>query len=258
MTKHICFEAEPYEVAESFGSNQRNRMINRQHVQKLKRAWVNDPEALPPITVNVRTKNVVDGQHRLYAYKELVKEGKLNPDFKIDVKYVDIPIADELDAIIAANITSKSWSLDDFINSYTKMNVESYLRLEEWCKQHPLTCDNGRPKYRYGAAIIKGKRCQNDLKHGIFTITEEDLTRANDVHAEMLEIVELFKLTGKGPWIESLATSWSSIRNLHEFRVWMKELKAKSQKFLNSPKENSKDWDNIFAQIHAAIDKKAA
>lgn len=72
----------------------------------------------------------------------------------------------------------------------------------------------------------------------------------------MLEIVELFDLKGKGQWIESLATSWVAVRNQHDFHSWMKELKAKKQRFLKLPKDNSKDWDSIFGQAHLAIDKK--
>jgi hypothetical protein len=53
-----------------------------------------------------------------------------------------------------------------------------------------------------------------------------------------------------------LATSWIAVREQHDFRTWMKEFKSKKSTFLKMPKDNSKDWDNIFAQAHLGIDKK--
>jgi hypothetical protein len=36
----------------------------------------------------------------------------------------------------------------------------------------------------------------------------------------------------------------------------MAEFKLKKQYFQRLPKDNSSDWENIFAQAHLAIDKK--
>ena len=258
MTKFIKFELVPYSGTRSFGENQENREVNHSHLQKIKKQLINYFEAMPPITINVLTNHIIDGQHRYKAYKELVESGELPMDSKIKVMFVEIPIEEEKQAIIDANTNSKNWTLDDYIKSYAKSGIRSYVELEEWCKAHPLCCDGGKAKFRYGAAIITGKRCSAELKSGNFTFSTEDYRRADEIHAEMLEIVELFDLKGKGNWVESLATSWTAARNQHEFRVWMRELKTKKQKFMRLPKDNSKDWDNIFAQAHLAIDKKAS
>ena len=119
-----------------------------------------------------------------------------------------------------------------------------------------ITTEDGKAKYRYGASIITGKRCQSALKNGVFSFTEEDFNRAEMVHAELLEIIDLFGLKGKGQWLESLAVSWIKVRELHEFRCWIKEFKLKKQKFLKMPKENSFEWDNIFSIANTAINIK--
>lgn len=82
------------------------------------------------------------------------------------------------------------------------------------------------------------------------------IKRADDIHAEMLEIVELLELKGRGMWIESLATSWVAVRTQHNFRTWMKEFQRRKQRFLKMPKDNSRDWNAIFAEAHLEIDKK--
>lgn len=256
MGKFIKFDLVSYEETLAFGINQENRAYNHAHLEKIKKQCIKSLETIPPITINIVTNHIVDGQHRLKAYQNLFENKQIPNDSKIKVMFVEIPVNDEKQEIIDANTNSKNWSLDDYIASYAKAGIACYAMLDEWCKCHPLSSENGKSKFRYGASIITGRRCSSELKNGTFTFLKTDIQRADEVHAEMLEIVDLFGLKGKGAWIESLATSWIEVRNQHDFRSWMKELKAKKQRFLKLPKDNARDWDNIFAQAHLAIDKK--
>lgn len=256
MTKFIGFDLLPYDGTLEFGYNQENRAFNHAHLSKIQKQCLTSLDAMPPITINTITNHIIDGQHRLKAFQNLITEGLIAQNSKIKVMFVEIPIEEEKQAIIDANTNSKNWSLDDYIASYVKAGLVAYVKLDEWCKTKPLASDNGKSRFRYGSAIITGKNCSKELKSGGFSFSEDELERANEVHAEMLEIVELFNLQGKGPWIECLALSWISVRDQHDFRVWIKELKAKKQRFLKLPKVNAKDWNNIFAQAHLAIDKK--
>lgn len=256
MTRFICFDLVSYEDTLKFGKNQENRIVSHSHLSKIKRQCETSFSTMPPITVNVVTNNIIDGQHRTKAYQELVKDGVFSDKQKMKVMFVEIPREEEKQAIIEANTNSKNWSIDDYILSYSKAGIESYVKLNEWCLNHTLSSDEGKAKFRYGAAIITGRRCSSDLKSGDFSFTEEELKRAEDVHAEMFEIVQLFGLKGKGAWIESLACSWVSVRNQHPFKTWFREFKKKKRSFLKLPKDNSKEWDAIFGQAHLAIDKK--
>lgn len=256
MSKFINFGLVSYNDTLEYGKHQENRAYNHSHLEKIKKQCLTSMETMPPITVNVITNHVIDGQHRLKAFQTLVASGELNENTTIKVMFVEIPLEEEKQAIIDANTNSKNWSLDDYISSYAKAGVVAYVKLDEWCKSHPLASDNGKSKFRYGAAIITGKRCASQLKSGEFSFTENDLKRADEIHAEMLEIVEIFGLKGKGNWVECLAISWSEVRTQHDFRTWIKELKLKKGRLLKLPKDNSKDWDTIFAQVHLAIDKK--
>ena len=221
---------------------------------------------MPPITINTVTNHVIDGQHRLKAFQTLVSDGLLPNDAKIKVMYVEIPIEEEKTSIVEANTNSKNWGLDDYISSYAKAGILSYKALEEWCKEHILCYKFTKDKetgeenkiynYRYGAAILTGKRCSAELKSATFTFSESDAALAHEIHAEMLEIIELFGLKGNGSWIEALAVTWHAYRDMHPFKVWMKELKAKKNRFMKMPKENSKEWESIFNTAHGAIDKK--
>lgn len=257
MVKFINFDLVSYDDTKQFGKNQENRAYNHAHLEKIKKQCKVSMEAMPPITINKVTNHIVDGQHRLRAYQSLVENKEIDANTKIKVMYVEIPVEEEKQAIIDANTNSKNWSLDDYIDSYAKAGIVSYVKLKEWCTKHALANDGDKKaRFRYGAAIITGKRCSSELKNGLFSFSPDEIARAEEVHAEMLEIVKTFDLKGKGHWIESLATSWVSVRERHDFRTWLKELKSK-KRFLKCPKDNSKDWDNIFAQAHLAIDKKS-
>ena len=266
MKKFIKFDLVSFEETKNFGKNQENRAINHGHLQKIKTQCMVNPEMIPPITINTVTNHIIDGQHRLKAFQSLVADEALPSDSKIKVMFVEIPVDEEKTAIVEANTNSKNWSLDDYIASYAKAGIASYRALEEWCKEHVLCCKFTKNKetgeqnmvynYRYGAAILTGKRCSKELKSASFTFSDEDVSLAHEVHSEMLEIIGVFGLKGNGPWIEALAVTWHSYRRMHPFNEWLRELKNKKRSLMNMPKDNSKEWQAIFNSVNTAIDKK--
>lgn len=246
------------ETAKCYGKNQENRVISRSHVQKLKREMLKSFALFPAITVNRKTNNIIDGQHRVAAFISLMEENLLPEGSKLKVMYVDVAPEDEINVICDANQNSKNWGVDDFIARYVKNGNESYVKLENWCLEHSLCFETKNnksvPKYRYGAAIMKGSSCSGTLKTGEFRITDEDVADANIKHAEMLEIIDKLEMGSQGAWIESLAISWSKYRQLHSFKDWIKKIKANKKKYMKMPKDNQKDWDRIFNEIHSQLD----
>lgn len=246
----------------NLGKDKNNRLIKHDHVSKLKKQFIKSWEVMPHITVNVETSNIIDGQHRLKAFQELVDDGLLPSDAYIRVMYVSIPVNEEKEAIIDANTNSKNWSIDDYINSYANAGNTSYKLLKNWCEQHTLASCIGKDKkpkakYRYGAAIIKQQSMQKQLKDGTFACTSEELQAANETHVELESILEYCGITTLGPWIEHLAVSWCAYRNMHPINIWFKAFKERSKTatFKNKPKSNKKEWDDVFGDIHLYIDK---
>lgn len=246
------------ETAQCFGKNQENRVVSHSHVQRLKREMLKSFDLFPAITVNKKTNNIIDGQHRNEAYIGLMKDNLLPAEAKLKVMYVDVAPDDEILRICDANQNSKNWGVDDFIARYVKNGNESYVTLEKWCLEHSLCVENKKnkriPKYRYGAAILKGTSCSGTLKTGDFTVTEEEIAEANVKHTEMLAIIEALGMKGQGAWIESLATTWSKYRLLHSFKDWMSRIKKNKKKYMKWPKENQDDWKKIFDEIHSQLD----
>jgi hypothetical protein len=239
-----------------FNSNSENRVINHAHVNRIKGQMKISLNVMQPITINEITKNVIDGQHRLKAFQKLVDDGELSADSKLAVMYVRIKPSDEKEAIINANTNSKNWSLDDYIASYAK-SVSYYKQLDEWCGNHALTVDGNKKKYRYGAAILTGVACSKQLKDGSFSLTLEDFARGEEVHSELLEIIEILGKPNKGNYLEYMAVSWCQIRGKYPFREWLKELKTKKGTLNKKPFSNKQDWDNIFSLLLRAISIKS-
>lgn len=244
------------EKAQSFGLNNKNRAYNLSHLAKIKREMLACLDIMPPVTVNVVTNNIVDGQHRHKAFVDLSQDGLLPKNSTLKAMYVSIPADKEYEAIVRANNNSKNWTLENYVASNIAKGIVSYIKLDEWSKTHSLTNENGKPKYRYGSAIITGKCSTNELRNGTFTFTDDDLLRAEEVHDELTTIVELFNLRGRGMWIEAMAISWIEVRGQHDFETWKKIFKSKRSDFLKMPTDNTRQWKAIFAYAHLEIAMK--
>jgi hypothetical protein len=118
-----------------------NREINPRHVAKLVKA-ITEKDLQIPILVD-QNMRVVDGQHRLEAYKEL------NNAVTFIIKK-DFDIKD----IRKLNSVSKNWTLKQYLYSFKDLKLESYVHLE-WFHRH----------YKFGIAESLHMLC------GVFSST---------------------------------------------------------------------------------------
>lgn len=245
--------------ASMFKMHPRNRAIDRKHYQKIKKQMLDSFATMPPITVNSVTNHVIDGQHRLKAFLELMNEGALPQNTRIAVMFVNIPEESELDKIIAAQVNTKSWAPSDYIHSYIKDGNVNYIKLDDWAKNHSLTAntvDPTKPKYRYAAIMMKGSTLRKELPNGTFTVTDEELENATVVHNEIVKLVQLFKLPMSGQWMEQMILSWFKNRALHPFKEWTSYIRTHTGGLRKYPKATVNDWDSLFAKIHSELDLK--
>lgn len=244
--------------ASTFTFHPRNRQVDRKHLQDIKKQMMKAFAWMPPITINIRTKHVIDGQHRLEGFKQLMSEGLLDPGTLLPVMLVDIPEEEEFAAIIDANIHTRTWTPADFIHSYMKEGNINYVKLDDWAKVHSLTAnlkDPTKPKYRYAAIMMKGSTLRRDLPCGNFVVTDEELERANDIHTEVVKLIELFKLPSTGQWLEGLLLSWYKNRGLDKFNDLVRYISAHAR-LRRLPNKTLSDWDAIFAKVHSELDRK--
>ena len=116
---HITSNYNEFEFAEY------NRGVDAAHVRKLKKL-IKDMGLRQPISVTPN-KEIIDGQHRFHACREL----------GIPIKYI---IDDQLDmsSVVELNNASKPWTVQDKVLSFAAQGNEDYVKLvnfHEDCKE---------------------------------------------------------------------------------------------------------------------------
>ncbi len=112
--KHVnsVLMTEDYSI---FGTLDGNRNINVPNLRALKRS-IEKEHLQIPIIVNEKLQ-IIDGQHRFNACKELKK-----PIYYIIVKGYGLSQVHKLNAI------SRKWSFDDYLDGYANMGNEDYIK----------------------------------------------------------------------------------------------------------------------------------
>lgn len=263
------FKTLSYEEVAFFGKAQKNRKINEKHVNDFvnflkDKVFVPDEDGdmlaygLIPIIVNPVTNHVLDGQHKLAAYKKAIDSGLIPSDVKILVGYWKInDETHENEVTVMLNTKSKNWSLADFLNAYAQDN-KCYSGLVDFCEKHDLckkiTKDGVQLKFRYGAAIITGSACEKSLKNGTFSYTEDQFAVADIVHNEMVSIRKKLGLKNASNEIEYMAKVW------HEKRKEMTANDIVSLTYIPCSVRNmqittQKDWVMVFLLLNEQIKK---
>lgn len=152
-----------------FRADNREGGVNRSHVEKLKSSIRSkNMLELVPILVN-SDMEIIDGQHRLTAAKEL----------GLPIYY---KVQHDLEAkdIILMNIT-KPWGMADFFNFHIKNHKEEYIKLDKFIKEHGLKfrvafrmicghTDEATHKFKTGEYVHDIKHIQNEWDNIWWTI----------------------------------------------------------------------------------------
>lgn len=265
------FKILSYAEVDSFGKAQKNRQVKDDHVNDFcnvikagkSRIELEDGTYLPlgilPVIVNPKFQHIMEGQHRIAAFKKSYERGDIDDNARILVGFWEVETEEAENALtIDLNTKTKNWSMDDYINSYAQY-LPSFTKLVEFCKTHTLchvTTNKGeRNKPRYAAAIITGKGCQGALKAGTFTFTDEQLKEADTIHKELLEIRKKLNMPLTGDEIEYMAAEWHVQRNFIS-AADIKALAYIPTDVREKKVYNKKDWAYIFARLRDVISKK--
>lgn len=263
------FQILSYEEVILFGKAQKNRKINEQHVNDFvtilkDKTFVPDEDGdmvaygCIPIIVNPVTNHILDGQHKLKAYKDAIDRGLIPSDVKILVGYWRVnDEAHENEVTIMLNSKSKNWSLNDYLDAYAQ-DIEFYSKLKNFCQNHSLCkriSKGGTEQlmYRYGAAIITGKGCQDVLKQGTFAFTDDQMAVADNVHQEMADIRKKLNLRSSAE-VEFMAKEWHKQRQIMTAKdiVSLKHIPASVRE---RQIVTQRDWREVFSILHNIIEQ---
>lgn len=271
MNKNF-FKILSYAEVLSFGKAQRNRKEESSHVNDFlnvirsgkSKVYVDGSTYIVfgpiPIVINPKTGHVLDGQHRLAAFKKAYEAGLIDDNARILVSFWEIDDEEAENTItIGLNSKTKNWRISDYMDSYSQY-LEPYSKLIAFCKSHTLcrkTTKNGKEKlnYRYAAAMITGAGQQKQLIGGTLTFTDEQLRLGNTIHNELFAIRKKLGLPYSGEEIESMAVEWHSqrqfmtVEDIISIRYIPKSVAEK--KIMNKS-----DWRVVFAELKDIVQKK--
>lgn len=167
--KAVVFETKDYG---QFKKVKGNRDVNPNHVNKLKRA-IAEKKLDVPILINKADNAVMDGQHRLEAYKEL----------GLPIKFMYANFNDHLD-VARLNAHQKKWSFDDYCDFHARRGKQDYGIARHISEKYEVNIESA-----VLMLLNKASRYINmteDFQVGNFKIPTGHLEKAHELGARML------------------------------------------------------------------------
>ena len=233
------------------------------HIQAIKDTIVKQGgmDRFPPITVDINTYKIVDGNCRFNAVMDIIRN-KLLDQIELSVIFEDVPEDDFDNLVIDLNMNQKSWGILDIVYNYSMRGIPSFQMLIDFCDRNETlhSSDGKKINPRYGIAAL-GKPV-NMLKSPNFSITEEEIERGNEIVYEANQIRMKFshdiKANGGG-WYEPYLRAWAEFRmsdGLREitFKKYLSEvnetIRSRKSKVKVPYGSNKKgDWNTFFRAI---------
>lgn len=146
-----------------------NRAINTAHVGRLKESMKKE-DLMIPIIVNSK-KEVIDGQHRLQARRELGL-----PVYYIVIANLGIAQTQ------MANADNKNWGSNDFVGTYIELNYAHYKKYAEFKKKYEfahqvsllllegIQSNSRTNEFRTGGFVVKNYELACDWAEKIYQV----------------------------------------------------------------------------------------
>lgn len=211
---YSVFPSDDGEERELFKPSKCERVLRPAKVREIKAELLNGDVVHQPITVNIRTGNIIDGNHRWNAWLEAVSEGYKRP---IRVNYVDVPEEDEFERFLKIN-SGTPVSAVDVVLCATAVSRPNSAKFIEFAKAHaPLTWNSRNNKVNRGTTecLIFGGTVQADYlkKRGDYrTITPEMVTYADKLARELHVLLGILDLSRDGSRRRVVVSAWFAFR----------------------------------------------
>lgn len=186
-----------------FGKVEGNRFVNSAHVKKLKIS-INQIDLKIPIIVNEKMQ-VVDGQHRLQARKEL----------NLPVYYI---IVDGLGLRETQRVNSaaKNWNDKDFLDSFVQQNYAHYKVYKKFRETYQFGHSDTLAMLSGRGAASGGTNTNHDFKEGEFSVSPYNLEQATGWAEKIYQIEPYYKGFKRRCFIAAMITCFRHEQYNHE------------------------------------------
>lgn len=141
-----------------------NRNINKLHLKRLTES-IAEKYIEVPIIVNSNNQ-IIDGQHRFEAAKELGK----------DVYYIKVKNLN-LDDVHRLNTNSKNWTAEEYMQGYCELGLEDYIKYRDFKRKYGFG-HNETNAILTNRSRMSGSK-NTDFNDGVFKILDYDLAVKN-------------------------------------------------------------------------------
>ena len=207
--------------------------ITQSHVNRIKESISSrNLLELRPIIVNEKME-VIDGQHRLFAAREL--------DLEI---YYQVEKNLGADDVLLMN-TSKSWGMTDYLNFYSKNGYPDYINLKNFMEKNNITL-----KVAMNIFIGNSKRLYKDFREGKFSFIEEEVEKELEICWETIHYIK--KMNGYSPYTYS-SRFWKALLKLtthahFDKKKWQNNIKKMIERFTS--KATLDDYCRLMMEVY--------
>jgi hypothetical protein len=165
-----------------FNLHQNNRPINTTNVRKKMKSLTRVRKLLSPIKID-KNFNVIDGNHRIVAIRELKRNGIIIPiSFYISED-------DSESNMIEMNVEVRTWKLKDYVLKYAKQGKEQYKIIMQIANEFNVSIDDvvTVPYSGAGTGNVSDK-----VKNG--TYSYHDWDKVEEYFKYLLELKEMIRI----------------------------------------------------------------
>lgn len=191
-----------------------NRKPNRRHIEQLKKSMSSNLH-YSPIQVNEKME-IIDGQHRFYALKELglpidwyMKKGATLNDVR------------------GLNLHNRIWSSYEFLESQISMGNENYIKFERFMKAYGFT-------FRIALSILtlnnNTKANEESFRRGEFVI--KNIKKSEEVASKLISMSTIYSGWNRVSFILAL-TSIISTKKEFSLDEFINKLKIQPGKIVD-------------------------
>lgn len=211
LTENKVHETTEYDAFKRLAGN---RIVDTIHVNRLKKKMMRK-DLKVPIIINSKAE-IIDGQHRLEARRQL----------KLPVYYT-VNSQMKIEDAQMANATTKNWSLDDYLHTYTELNFSHYKRYQEFKKKygfgHTIT------SVLLSDGIVAGQLGYDEFTEGAFIV--KNLKQGEEWAEKLIQIKPYYKGYGRRSFVLAMIKLFRNTEYNHD--EFIKKLSYQSTKLVD-------------------------